>query len=176
LTDVQEKGGEVVAPEEGAIFDPVTRRMPLTLALGVTDAMRVAQEEIFGPILPVFVYDDLSEVIDRLHCSDKPLTMTIFSHNQADIDRLIENTISGGVSVNGASLHTAVISLGFGGVGASGMGRHHGVEGFREFSSPRAMFVRGPEDHAEIIFPPYGEAAALAVAAMFPNSEPTAPV
>ena len=167
IEDARAKGADIIVPEQDAVTDPASRRMPLTLILGVTETMRVAQEEIFGPVLPIFAYDDLSDVIDRLQCTDAPLTMSIFSHDQQEIDRIVGATVSGGVSVNGASLNTAVISLGFGGVGASGMGRHHGVEGFREFSNSRSMFVRGEEDHAEIIFPPYGEAAETAVAALF---------
>ena len=86
-------------------------------------------------------------------------------HDSIEIDQLIRRTVSGGITVNGAALNTACISLGFGGVGASGFGRHHGVEGFREFSNHRAVFVRGPQDHADIIFPPYGALAAAAAQA-----------
>jgi coniferyl-aldehyde dehydrogenase len=167
IADARDQGAEIIVPEENAAPDSATRQMPLTLVFGVTETMRVAKEEIFGPILPVFAYDDIGQVIERLDRTDKPLTLSIFGRDQAEIDRIIACTVSGGVSVNGAALHTACINLGFGGVGVSGMGRHHGVEGFHEFSSPRAMFVRGEGDHIEVIFPPYREAAQAAVAAMF---------
>ncbi len=169
IADARDQGADIIVPEENAAPDSKTRQMPLTLVLRVSETMRVAQEEIFGPILPVFAYDDIGQVIDRLDRTDKPLTLSIFGRDQSEIDRIITSTVSGGVSVNGAALNTACINLGFGGVGASGIGRHHGIEGFHEFSSPRAMFVRGEEDHIEVIFPPYREAAQAAVAMMFPE-------
>jgi coniferyl-aldehyde dehydrogenase len=167
IADARAHGADIVIPEQNAAPDSKTRQMPLTLVLGVTEDMRVAREEIFGPVLPIFAYDRIEHVVDRLNRTDKPLTMSIFSQDQSEIDYLIASTTSGGVSVNGAALNTACINLGFGGVGASGMGRHHGIEGFHEFSNKRAMFVRGEEDHIEIIFPPYREAAQAAVAALF---------
>jgi coniferyl-aldehyde dehydrogenase len=84
------------------------------------------------------------------------------------LEHVVAATVSGGITVNGASLHAATLNMGFGGVGASGMGRHHGVEGFREFSNLRAVFVRGDEREPLVIFPPYREAAQAAVDFLFP--------
>lgn len=166
LADAVAKGGRAIVLEDGAAPSVATRQMPLTLVTGVTPAMRIAQEEIFGPILPVISYTALDDVVAALWAADKPLSIYIFGQDQSEIDGLIARTVSGGVTVNGAALNTACISLGFGGVGASGFGRHHGVEGFREFSNHRAVFVRGPADHADIIFPPYGASAAAAAEAV----------
>ncbi len=165
LADAVAKGGQAVVVEAGAQANPQTRQMPLTVVTGVRAGMRIADEEIFGPILPVITYTALDEVIDHLWGAAKPLSIYIFGNDRDEIDRLAHRTVSGGITVNGAALNTACISLGFGGVGASGFGRHHGVEGFREFSNHRAVFVRGAQDHADIIFPPYGAIAEAAAQA-----------
>ena len=79
---------------------------------------------------------------------------------------MLGHTISGGVCVNETMLHFAQDDLPFGGVGASGMGRHHGFEGFREFSNPRGVVIRGTGDLFDAFSAPYAKAAALVAAAL----------
>ena len=76
---------------------------------------------------------------------------------------VLRRTTSGGACVNCAAVHGALASLPFGGIGQSGSGRHHGIEGFREFSNLRGVFVRGEGDLIEAFAPPYGPAAQAVV-------------
>lgn len=166
IAEAAEAGAEVIVLEEGGVDDPDVRTMPLRLIIDPPKGTQARDDEIFGPVLPIIPYDGIDDAIAKINAGGSPLGVSIFTDDQAEIDAAIARTRSGGFSVNGASLHAASPNLGFGGVGESGFGRHHGVEGFKEFSNRRAIFVRGPSDAADIIFPPYGpEKAAIAEAA-----------
>lgn len=166
VAEAERSGAEVVLIEEDGADDAVNRTMPLRLIVDPPEGTQARDEEIFGPILPIIPYDGIDDALAKINAGGTPLGISIFSDDQAEIDKAITHTRSGGFSVNGASLHAASPNLGFGGIGESGFGRHHGIEGFQEFSNPRAMFVRGPVDAANTIFPPYGpEKAAIAEAA-----------
>ena len=129
--------------------------------------MRIMREEIFGPIMPVVPYDNLDEAIERINAGERPLGLYVFGENESDTDRVLSQTSSGGAAVNTCALQGGLPSLAFGGSGNSGMGRHHGVEGFREFSNPRGIVVRGKEaDHIDAFYAPYSKAAALVDAAL----------
>jgi len=117
------------------------------LVIDPAEGLAVMREEIFGPILPVVPYDDLGEAIDRINAGDRPLGLYVFGTDRDQIDRVLNTTISGGAAVNSCATQSALPSMGFGGSGMSGMGRHHGIEGFREFSNPRGIFSRGEGDH-----------------------------
>jgi coniferyl-aldehyde dehydrogenase len=132
-------------------------RMPLTLVVDPDRDSLVCQQEIFGPILPIIPYRDLDEVIERIQDGERPLGVYIFSDTPAHIDKLKRNTQSGGFAVNAPSMQGAQESLAFGGVGKSGMGRHHGIEGFREFSNPRGIFELGEGAQLEPVYAPHGE-------------------
>ena len=119
------------------------------------------REEIFGPILPVIPYDDLDEAIASINGGERPLGLYVFGDDEAVTGHVLAQTSSGGASVNTCAMQSALPSMGFGGVGMSGMGRHHGVDGFREFSNPRGIFVRGEGDLIDAFYPPYAKAAAL---------------
>ena len=124
-------------------------------------------DEIFGPILPVVPYDDLDEALSRINGGERPLGVYVFSDDPAQTDRILADTVSGGAAVNTCALQGALPSLAFGGVGMSGMGRHHGVEGFREFSNNRGVVVRGEaEDNINAFYAPYSKAAALVAHAL----------
>jgi len=124
------------------------------------------REEIFGPILPVLAYDSLDEAIARVNEGERPLGLYVFGKDAAVTDRVLAQTTSGGACVNVCAMQGALPSLGFGGSGTSGMGRHHGIEGFREFSNPRGVVVRGTTgDLIPAFGPPYATAAAIADAA-----------
>jgi coniferyl-aldehyde dehydrogenase len=125
------------------------------------------REEIFGPILPVKPYDSLDDAIGHVNAGERPLALYVFAKDQAVADDVLRRTTSGGACVNSAAVHGALPSLPFGGIGQSGSGRHHGVEGFREFSNPRGVFIRGEGDLIEAFAPPYGPAAQAVVNAAF---------
>lgn len=134
-----------------------SRLMPFFVVVDPSDDLPLMQQEIFGPILPIKTYRTTQDVIDRVNAGDRPLGLYVFSDDRAFIDEITQHTQSGGVAVNAIAMQAGMPSLGFGGVGASGMGRHHGEEGFREFSNPRGYFDRRTGGTFDLIVPPYGE-------------------
>ena len=119
--------------------------------------MKVMQQEIFGPILPIVAYDEVSDAIKYVNDRPRPLALYIFSFNKSFQQTLLLNTHAGGVCINEAAFHVAVEDLPFGGVGPSGMGSYHGDEGFKTFSHAKAILSRGKINFAPLLFPPYGK-------------------
>ena len=117
------------------------------------------QEEIFGPILPVIPYDSIEELIEEINAADRPLGLYVYGTDLAEIDHILTETSSGGSAVNACAVQAALKALAFGGVGTSGMGRHHGEEGFREFSTQRGVAVRGAAPTVEAMVAPESAAA-----------------
>ncbi len=167
LADAEARGCDVRPLETGGQVDPDTRQLPMSLVLDPPDDIGLMQEEIFGPILPVKAYDELDEALEYVNAGERPLALYVFSKDETVADDVLRRTTSGGACVNAAAAHGALPSLPFGGIGQSGSGRHHGVEGFREFSNQRAVFVRGEGDMIEAFAPPYGAAAQAVVGAAF---------
>ena len=156
LEQARQAGCRVIQPEAGAAPYMGTRQMPLTLVVEPADNLALMQEEIFGPILPVIPYDNLENLLGRINGGERPLALYIYTEQDSVAEYVIHNTHSGGVGVNVAVLHGALAPLPFGGVGNSGMGRHHGIEGSREFSNPRGVFKRGTDaDMIDAFNPPY---------------------
>jgi len=165
LDEARSRGCEVVTLDQGGNAGLNLRGMPLSLVIDPPDDLMLMREEIFGPILPVKPYDSLDEVIGGINRGERPLGIYIFTRDQVVADEVQHRTISGGFCHNAAAVHGAIPSLGFGGIGQSGSGRHHGVDGFREFSNLKGVFVRGEGDHVDALAPPYGELASALVAA-----------
>ena len=134
-----------------------SRDMPYYVVVNPADDLPLMRQEIFGPILPIKTYKTTQDAIDYVNRGDRPLGLYIFAKDRDFIDEVTRNTQSGGVAVNVIALQAGQASMGFGGNGASGMGRHHGEEGFREFSNPRGYFERGAGGTIDWILPPYGE-------------------
>jgi hypothetical protein len=124
--------------------------------LGATDAMRVMQDEIFGPILPVLTYRDLDEALAYINDRDRPLALYLFDRDRRRIREVLERTVAGGVTVNDTILHIAQDELPFGGIGASGMGQYHGHEGFLTFSKLKPVFYQARLNGIGLFAPPYG--------------------
>ena len=161
LQEARDRQSRIVTLGPDAPADRATRRMPMRLVLDPDPELRIMKEEIFGPILPVAPYDDVEEAIAFINGGERPLGLYVFGRDQAVVDHVLASTTSGGASVNACALQGALPSLGFGGVGMSGMGRHHGIEGFREFSNPRGVVVRGEGDQVDAFFAPYAKAEAI---------------
>jgi coniferyl-aldehyde dehydrogenase len=102
-----------------------------------------------------------------VNAGERPLGLYVFGRDRRETEEVLAKTTSGGACVNTCATQGALPSLGFGGVGTSGMGRHHRVEGFREFSNPRGVFVRGEGDLIDAFFPPYGQTLAALTSAAF---------
>ena len=166
LAEARDAQVRIVALEDRADVDLATRRMPVSLVIDPPADLRLMQEEIFGPLLPVVVYDDLEEAVARINAGERPLGLYVFGDDPAATEHVLAATHSGGVAVNTCAVQSALPSMGFGGSGLSGIGRHHGIEGFREFSNPRGVVVRGDGDHIDAFYPPYAKAQALANAAL----------
>lgn len=153
------------ARAKGAIIKPLssdagcmkTRQLPLTLLLNVNDEMTVMQQEIFGPLLPIVEYDSIEQAIEYVNAHERPLALYICSFDREFQNKLLKETHSGGVCINDAAMHVGVEDLPFGGVGSSGMGNYHGIEGFKTFSHAKAIFARGRISVAKQLFPPYGK-------------------
>jgi aldehyde dehydrogenase (NAD+)/coniferyl-aldehyde dehydrogenase len=151
-------GGARVVPLSGSLLaaDPATRRMPPQALLDVRDDLQVMQEEIFGPLLPVLEYDGLDEAIRHVNARPRPLALYYFDRSRSRIERILRETVAGGVTINDTILHIAQDHLPFGGVGHSGMGHYHGREGFETFSKKKSVFIQSPVNTVGLFKPPYG--------------------
>lgn len=137
--DAISKGAKIAV---GGTLEEADRTIHPTLLTDVTPDMLIMQEEIFAPIVPVMTYRNIDEVITHISGSSKPLALYIYSNSQNNIDKLLNRTSSGGVTVNAFFSHYLENRLPFGGVNQSGMGSYHGVFGFRTFSHERAVYVQ----------------------------------
>jgi coniferyl-aldehyde dehydrogenase len=132
------------------------RKVAPTLAFHVSEQTPLGCEEIFGPVLVVVEYHTLDEAIAYVNARPRPLALYIFAKEQAAIDKVLQTTTSGGVTVNGCVLHFAQDDLPFGGVGASGIGAYHGQDGFRRLSHAKGVFRLPPINATPLLRPPYG--------------------
>jgi coniferyl-aldehyde dehydrogenase len=170
VADAREKGAEVIEvnPGDEDFSSANTRKMPLTILRNVTDDMAAMQEEIFGPVLPVKTYKAIDEAIDYVNAKDRPLGLYYFGEDSQEREKVLTRTISGGVTVNDVVFHVSMEDLPFGGVGPSGIGSYHGVEGFREFSHARSVYAQPKVDVAKLggFKPPYGKTSEKAIRGM----------
>ena len=170
VEDARDKGADVIEVNPGneSFAGTNARKMPLTIIRNPTDDMTAMQEEIFGPVLPVKTYRDIDQAIDYVNANDRPLGLYYFGDDSGERERVLNRTISGGVTVNDVIFHVSADDLPFGGVGPSGIGSYHGPEGFREFSHARAVYSQPKIDVAGLagLKPPYGEKAAKTIKSM----------
>ncbi|MBU1285691.1 MAG: coniferyl aldehyde dehydrogenase [Gammaproteobacteria bacterium] len=154
LQDAESKGANIIPlyPEAQG------RRMPYAVLLNVTDEMKVMQDEIFGPLLPIIPYDKLEDAFRFINERDRPLALYYFGYDKSEQQRVLHETHSGGVCINDTLLHVAQDDMPFGGVGPSGMGHYHGHEGFLTFSKAKGVFIKQRFNAAKMIYPPYGKA------------------
>lgn len=168
LDDARAKGGEVIEVNPGgeAFAGSNGTRMPLFVVRNPTDEMAVMQDEIFGPVLPVKRYGRIDDAIDFVNRRDRPLGLYYFGHDAAEERRVLDRTISGGVTVNDVIFHISAEELPFGGIGPSGMGAYHGFDGFKTFSHARAIYRQPKIDIAKLagFKPPYGATTAKTIA------------
>jgi coniferyl-aldehyde dehydrogenase len=153
LDDAHERDANVIRLGEPV---PGTRQFPLSIVTGVKPEMRLAQEEIFGPILPIIPYDSIDDAIGHIRHGSRPLALYWFGSDSRESTRLLRETHSGGVTMNDWGWHVLNHDLPFGGSGTSGMGSYHGVEGFRELSHAKSVFAEHRWFPIELFHPPYG--------------------
>ncbi len=155
LDDARAQGARVLSLHAEGPSD-ATRKLPLHLVLDAPPSARVMQEEIFGPILPVLVYDRIDEVIDHVNAHDRPLALYWFGTDTTERDQVLRHTLAGGVTINDTLWHIGQEALPFGGVGASGMGAYHGEWGFRSFSKETGVFHQSALSGISMLYPPCG--------------------
>ncbi len=157
IKDAEEKGAKLVKLDPGGEeLSEESRKMHPYLVLDPKDDMTVMQDEIFGPVLPIVTYESLDAAIDFINDRPRPLALYAFDNDERRIERLLDETLSGGVTVNETMLHVAQDDLPFGGVGPSGMGHYHAKEGFDAFSKKRGVFYQSRLSGTSLLFPPYG--------------------
>ncbi len=170
LEEARERGCEIVQLG-GEQVDRERRRMPVSLVIDPDDNLGLMRQEIFGPILPIKPYDSVDQAIGYVNDGERPLGLYVFAADEEAAQEVLDRTVSGGACVNACAAQGALPSLGFGGVGHSGSGRHHGIDGFREFSNPRGVVFRGEGGMLEAFLPPYGELAKTLLEGIFGPSE-----
>lgn len=139
--DAIAKGAVILS---GGTFDDVNRLIEPTLLGEVTEDMLIAEEEIFGPLTFAHTYSDVNEAIHYIQARPKPLALYMFSDDASIQQKILNETSSGGVTINGIFMHNVHLPLPFGGVNNSGTGNFHGIHGFKTFSHQRAVYeVRG---------------------------------
>ena len=157
IDDARAKGARIVPLNPAAENLPAAaRKIAPTLILDVTDDMKVMQEEIFGPLLPVETCVDLDDAIRRVNARPHPLALYWFGTDAARRERVLKETMSGGVTVNDTLLHFANEALPFGGVGPSGQGAYHGERSFILFSNEKPVFSQSRLAGSQLLYPPYG--------------------
>lgn len=168
LDDARAKGAavEVVNPAGEDFAASNSRKMPLHIVRDVTDDMVLMQEEIFGPVLPIVRYDGADGAIAEVNRRPRPLGLYYFGPDAGERRRVLDRTISGGVTLDDVVFHVSMEDLPFGGVGPSGMGAYHGRDGFRTFSHARAVYKQSRLDVAKLagMKPPYGAALRKTIA------------
>ncbi|MBB2497109.1 coniferyl aldehyde dehydrogenase [Aquipseudomonas ullengensis] len=144
LTEAREAGVELIELNPaGEDLSQAHNKIVPTLLRNPGSQLQVMQDEIFGPLLPLKPYRDITEVLAFINARPHPLGLYYFGKDAAEEALVLRRTSSGGVTLNGVMSHAGVESLPFGGVGASGMGAYHGIDGFRTFSHARAVFRAG---------------------------------
>ena len=169
LHDAASKGADIVslAPAGEPDHDAATRKIAPHLVLNATDDMRIMQEEIFGPLLPVRTYRDRSEPVAYINAHPRPLAAYYFGNQPERQAAFAAHTTSGALIINDLMLHASQEALPFGGVGASGIGAYHGIHGFRRFTHAKTVMVQSEDGASGLrLRAPYADKLALLQAAL----------
>jgi coniferyl-aldehyde dehydrogenase len=157
LDDAREKGAQIIEINPANEDLSGSFKIAPTLITGLTEAMAVCQNELFGPILLIHEYDHIDETIEYINDRPRPLAMYYFDYDTDRAEALSHRTHSGHFGVNAVITHVAQDDLPFGGVGASGMGKYHGHEGFLTMSHSRSVMVKPKLYALRMILPPFNK-------------------
>lgn len=157
LDDAAAQGARLVPLAAGQSPANAPHRLAPTLILHTSETMKIMQEEIFGPLLPVLTYRNIQQAIDYINAHERPLALYLFDHDRGRIRQVLDHTVAGGVTINDTILHIAQDDLPFGGVGPSGMGHYHGHYGFQTFSKLKPVFYQSRLNGIGLFNPPYGK-------------------
>ena len=158
IDDAQRDRLAAMLAEGGEVRDAgpaLPGRMPPTIVLRPPETGRLAREEVFGPILPIFEYDHPDDAVARVNAGAHPLALYAFGRDAGAARRLAARIRSGGAAINGTVLHLAAHGLPFGGIGASGMGAYHGDRGLLAFSHERSVLSVLQGRWTRHVVPPY---------------------
>jgi coniferyl-aldehyde dehydrogenase len=158
LEDARHQGAKIIEINPANESFAGSRKMPVTLVMGVNSGMQIMQNEIFGPILPIMEYSSLDEAIKYINDRPRPLALYYFDYNGGRAEYMATHTHSGGMCVNETLSHVGVDDLPFGGVGASGMGKYHGHEGFLAMSNAKAVLEKPKFYALRFVLPPFNKA------------------
>ena len=163
LAEANERGQKVIPinpAQEDFNSQQGTLKIPPTLIPEPAEDLKMMEEELFGPLLPVRTYKNFEETIGYINSKPRPLAAYYFGEDKQEEEALISRTTSGGVCVNDVVMHVAQEELPFGGVGPSGMGSYHGRTGFQTFSHAKSVFRQAGFNIAKLggMLPPYGKA------------------
>ena len=156
VDEARDRGVKIVEIGSANALHP-QRKLPLTLAVDPPKDLGLMQEEIFGPILPILPTGAQDDAIAHINAGDRPLALYWYGSNNDARDRVLQETVSGGVTVNDALWHVAQENLPFGGVGKSGLGAYHGLAGFETFSHMKPVFYQSRFASGALLHPPYTE-------------------
>jgi coniferyl-aldehyde dehydrogenase len=160
LADARSKGARVVeAGLKPSAANSRPHTLPPMIVLGATEEMRIMQEEIFGPVLPILTYRQIDDAIAYVNARPRLLALYYFGDNGEDRRKVLARTTSGNVTINGTLTHYAQDELPFGGVGPSGMGAYHGIEGFRILSHAKGVFDQSRWNASSLLRAPFGRVA-----------------
>ena len=142
IQDAKEKGAHIneINPSNEDFSQQQFYKIPPTIVTNTSDDMKIMNEEIFGPVLPVIEFDDLDDALSTINSKDRPLGLYYFGTDKSEESQIMNKTSSGGVTINNVVGHIQQKDLPFGGVGPSGMGRYQSYDGFKNFSNPRAFY------------------------------------
>ncbi len=162
INEAREKGASIFEINPGnEKLSEQGRKIAPTLVFDGNDEMMVMRDEIFGPVLPIVTYETLEEAISYVNNRPRPLALYYFDKDKNRIEKVLNETVSGGVSINETLLHIAQEDLPFGGIGPSGMGHYHGKEGFETFSKKKGVFYQSGINGSALLHPPYGKRVEL---------------
>ena len=166
VEEAKEKGFEVIEinPSNEDFSQQAHHKIPPTLIVDPDDSLSVMNKEIFGPILSVKTYESIEDTVDYINSKDRPLGLYYFGDDKEEMQNVLENTTSGGVTINDVVFHVGQDNAPFGGVGPSGTGSYHGVEGFKNFSHTKTIYTQSKFDGLFGLFrPPFGSKAKSAI-------------
>ncbi|MFT4247311.1 MAG: coniferyl aldehyde dehydrogenase [Pseudomonas sp.] len=173
VEDARRRGARVIEVGASPTLGAARKRsLAPTLVVNAGDAAALMQEEIFGPILPVLSYRSIDEAIAAVNARPRPLALYYFGAEDGDCARLLARTTSGNVGINNTLIHVAQDDLPFGGIGPSGMGAYHGIEGFRAMSHAKGVFVQGRWNLPGLLHAPFGRLADIAAALTLGKTRP----
>ncbi len=158
LEDARNKGATLrTAGNDNPKVLTQERRIPLTVVTNCTPDMRIMQEEIFGPLLPIVASETLEKAMQYIQSRERPLALYWFGEDKAKRDHILKNSISGGAAINETAWQVVQEDIPFGGIGPSGMGGYHGEYGFKTFSHMKGVFFQSRFSGGKMLFPPYTE-------------------